>query len=208
MLIMAVLRNPGFEAPADTNALAGVERAARLLADAGAAVEEADPHLPDTRRIFARVWGAALARLVGLFPEEQRHLIDPGLLEVARSQGGTSAVEFLDSEALRATAAHAMARLHQRYDLVLCPAVPGGPPRADAPTVDPVQALWTQWAPWTFTFNITHQPATTVPMGLRADGLPRAVQIAAARNRDNLVLRAARAIELAERFPMLQLAAC
>ncbi len=205
-LRVAVLRNPGFDAPADTDAVAGVERAAHVLAEAGAVVEEADPGLPDTRRIFARVWGVGLARLVGLFPEEQRHLLDPGLLEVARTQGGMSAVEFLDAEALRVAAAHAMARLHQRYDLVLCPTVPCGPPAADAPTVDPGQALWTQWAPWTFTFNITRQPAISVPIGLRENGLPRAVQIAAAQYRDDLVLRAARAIELAEPFamPMLE----
>ncbi len=103
---------------------------------------------------------------------------------------------------MRAAAAHAMARLHQRYDLVLCPTVPAGPPLADAPTVDPVQALWTQWAPWTFTFNLTRQPAITVPMGRRANGLPNAVQIAAAQYRDDLVLRAARAIELAEPVPV------
>ena len=206
-LRVAMLRNPGFDAPADADAIAGVERAARLLADAGAAIEEADPGLPDTRRIFARVWGVALARLVGLFPEEQRHLLDPGLLEVARTQGGMSAIEFLDAEALRVVAAHAMARLHQRCDLVLCPTVPCGPPRADAPTADPVQALWTQWAPWTFTFNITRQPAITVPIGLRDNGLPRAVQIAAAQYRDDLVLRAARVIELAEPSAIPQLVA-
>jgi aspartyl-tRNA(Asn)/glutamyl-tRNA(Gln) amidotransferase subunit A len=204
-LRVGVLRNPGFDAPADADAIAGVERAAQLLTDAGAAVEEADPGLPDTRRIFARVWGVALARLVGLFPAEQRHLLDPGLLEVARTQGGMSAIEFLDAEALRVAAAHAMARLHQRYDLVLCPTVPCGPPPADAPTVDPVQALWTQWAPWTFTFNITRQPAISVPVGLRKDGLPRSVQLAAAQYRDDLVLRAARAIELAEPFPVAEL---
>ena len=56
-------------------------------------------------------------------------------------------------------------------------------------------ALWTRWAPWTFTFNITRQPAITMPLGLRADGLPNAVQLVAAQYRDDLVLRAARAIE-------------
>jgi aspartyl-tRNA(Asn)/glutamyl-tRNA(Gln) amidotransferase subunit A len=113
-----------------------------------------------------------------------------------------TAVEFMDAEATRAAAAHAMARLHQRYDLVLCPTVPAGPPLADAPTVDPVRALWTSWAPWTFAFNLTRQPAITVPMGMRADGLPNSIQIAAAQFRDDLVLRAARTIELAQPFPV------
>lgn len=112
-----------------------------------------------------------------------------------------TAIQYLDGEAMRAAAAHAMARLHQRFDLVLCPTVPAGPPLADAPTENPVEALWTQWAPWTFTFNLTRQPAITVPLGLRANGLPNAVQLAAAQYREDLVLRAARAIELAEPFP-------
>ena len=63
---------------------------------------------------------------------------------------------------------------------------------------DPVQALWTSWAPWTFTFNITRQPAITMPLGLGENGLPRSVQLAAAQYRDDLVLRAARVLELAE----------
>jgi aspartyl-tRNA(Asn)/glutamyl-tRNA(Gln) amidotransferase subunit A len=139
---------------------------------------------------------------VAATPEQLRGLLDPGIHEVARAMGGMSAVEFMDAEAMRAAAGHAMARLHQRYDLVLCPTVPAGPPLADAPTTDPVRALWTAWAPWTFTFNLTRQPAITVPMGPRADGLPNSVQIAAAQFRDDLVFRAARAIEVAAPFTM------
>jgi aspartyl-tRNA(Asn)/glutamyl-tRNA(Gln) amidotransferase subunit A len=60
--------------------------------------------------------------------------------------------------------------------------------------------LWTAWAPWTFTFNLTRQPAISVPMGLRSDGLPNSVQIAAAQFRDDLVLRAGRTIEVAQPF--------
>lgn len=197
-LRVGVLRRPGFDAPVDADGIAAVERAAAILAEAGAGVEEASPDLPDTRVVFGRVWGAALARLVATLPEQLRGLLDPGIREVAASQGGMTAIEFMDAEAMRAAAAHAMARLHQRFDLVLCPTVPGPPPLADAPTTDPVQALWTSWAPWTFTFNITRQPAITMPLGQGANGLPRSVQLATALYRDDLVLRAARVLELAE----------
>lgn len=204
-LSVGVLDNPGFAAPVDADGIAGVERAAQLLADAGAYVEQADAGLPDTSTAFGRVWGAALARLVAGTPSQLVGLLDPGIREVAASLGGMTAIEFMDAETIRAAAGHAMARLHQRYDLVLCPTVPAGPPLADAPTTDPVRALWTAWAPWTFTFNLTRQPAITVPMGPRADGLPNSVQIAAAQFRDDLVLRAARAIELAQPFPIADL---
>jgi aspartyl-tRNA(Asn)/glutamyl-tRNA(Gln) amidotransferase subunit A len=199
-LTVGVLNNPGFAAPVDADGVAAVERAAQVLADAGAFVEEADAGLPDTSLVFGRVWGAALARLVAQMPAETAEMLDPGIREVAEALGGMTAIAFMDAEATRAAAAHAMAVLHQRYDLVLCPTVPGGPPLADAPTVDPARALWTSWAPWTFTFNLTRQPAITVPMGPRADGLPNSVQIAAAQFRDDLVLRAARAIEVAQPF--------
>jgi aspartyl-tRNA(Asn)/glutamyl-tRNA(Gln) amidotransferase subunit A len=203
-LRVGVLARPGFDAPVDADGVAAVETAATLLAEAGAEVEQASIDLPDTRAVFGRVWGVALARLVGLVPPENRHLLDAGLLEVAAAEGGMSAIDFLGAEALRASVGHAMAMLHQRYDLVLCPTVPNGPPLADAPTLNPVEALWTQWAPWTFIFNLTRQPAITVPMGLNEAGLPCSVQIAAAQYRDDLVLRAARAIEVAQPFPTLE----
>jgi aspartyl-tRNA(Asn)/glutamyl-tRNA(Gln) amidotransferase subunit A len=204
-LTIGILRRPGFDAPADADAIAAVERAAHLLSDAGAAVEEASAELPDTSVIFERVWAAVLARLVVSTPTQLVDLLDPGIREVAAQFGGMTAAEFMDGEIARAQVGHVMARLHQRYDLLLCPTVPAGPPLADAPTSDPVRALNTAWAPWTFTFNLSRQPAITVPMGARANGLPNAVQIAAAQFRDDLVLRAARAIEVAAPFALAEL---
>ncbi len=205
-LRVAVLRNPGFEAPVDWEGMAAIEDAAGLLGEAGAEVEEADPGLPDIRRVFGRLWGVALGRLVAGVPETRRHMLDPGLLEVAAACAQVPAGEMIEAEAMRVAAAHAMARLHQRYDLVLCPSVPQGPPPADAPTLDPMTALWTQWAPWTFLFNLTRQPAISVPMGFSAAGMPRGVQLAAALYRDDLVLRAARTLEVAQPFPIPELA--
>jgi aspartyl-tRNA(Asn)/glutamyl-tRNA(Gln) amidotransferase subunit A len=199
-LRIAVLRQPGFEAPVDWEGIAAVEQAAQFLMEAGAEVEEADPGLPDTRAIFSDLWGTALARLVNGFPETRRHMLDPGLLDIAAANAGASAEAMLECEASRLAAAHAMARFHQRYDLVLCPSVPMAPPLADTPTSNPAEALWTQWAPWTCAFNLTRQPAISVPMGFTANGLPRAVQLAAGLYRDDLVLRGARTLELAQPF--------
>ena len=129
-------------------------------------------------------------------------MLDPGLLEVAAANTGLGAEDFMDFEASRLQAAHAMARFHQRFDLVLSPCVANPPPLADAPTSNPMEALWTQWAPWTCAANLTRQPAISVPMGFSPNGLPRSVQLAAALYRDDLVLRAARAIEVAQPFAM------
>ncbi|MCU0887233.1 MAG: amidase [Rubritepida sp.] len=194
-LRVALVRRLGFAPPLDAEGDAALAQAARALEAAGAIVEEADPELPDTREIFGRVWGVALARLVAGIAPEQRALLDAGLLEVAQQQAGMSAAHYLDAEAMRLEAAHAAARFHQRFDLMLTAVTPTAAFAADAPTTDAAEALWQHWAPWTFAFNLTRQPSIAVPVGLDAEGLPRAVQVAAALYRDDLCFRAARALE-------------
>jgi aspartyl-tRNA(Asn)/glutamyl-tRNA(Gln) amidotransferase subunit A len=200
-LRVAVLRRLGFDPPLDADGRASLDAAARLLEEQGAVVEEADPGLPDTRAVFGRVWGVALARLVATTPAERRPLLDAGLEEVASREGGLSAVDLLGAEALRIEAAHAMARFHQRFDLLLTAATPTAAFAADQPTLRPKESLWRDWAPWTFAFNLTRQPAVSVPVGLDEHGMPRAVQVAAALYRDDLALRAARALERAAAAP-------
>ena len=201
---VALVRRLGFDPPLDEEGRAALDGAARLLEEQGAIVEEADPGLPDTRAIFGRIWGVALARLVAAPPAEKRPLLDRGLEEVADREGGMSAVDYLGAEALRLEAAHAMARFHQRYDVLLTAATPTAAFAADQPTVRPTEALWRDWAPWTFAFNLTRQPAISVPVGLDEHGMPRAVQVAAALYRDDLAFRAARALERAAEVPLGQ----
>jgi aspartyl-tRNA(Asn)/glutamyl-tRNA(Gln) amidotransferase subunit A len=200
-LRVAVVRRLGFDAPLDADGETALDEAARALEAAGAIVEEADPRLPDTRAIFGRVWGVALARLVSTVPSEKREMLDAGILEVAEAESAMSAVDFLGADALRIEAAHAMARFHQVYDLMLTPCTPTAAFAADQPTLHPQMALWRDWAPWTFSHNLTRQPAISVPVGLDSEGMPRAVQVAAALYRDDLCFRAARTLEVARQTP-------
>ncbi|MDT7952471.1 MAG: amidase family protein [Acetobacteraceae bacterium] len=195
-LRIAVLRQPGFDAPADSDSIAAVEEAARILAEAGAEIEEAEPDLPDASALFTQLWSTALKLVVDNTRPDRRPLLDAGLLAVA-GRDPMQATALIEGIGLQNQAAHAMTRLHRSYDLVLCPTVPNPPPLADAVLDDPVAALNANWAPWTFLFNMTRQPAITVPLGTGQNGLPRSVQFAAAHYRDDLVLRAARAIERA-----------
>lgn len=196
-LRIALVRRPGFDAPLDADGTAALEGAAQLLAEQGAQVEEADPRLPDTRPAFDALYCAGLTRLVDGMPGEQRALLDAGLSEVAEAGRRRSATDLLGAEALRIEAAHAMARFHQRFELVLTAATPTAAFAADQPTLRPREALMRDWAPWTYLFNLTRQPAVSVPIGLDGDGMPRAVQVVAALYRDDLALRAARALEVA-----------
>ncbi|WP_052402004.1 amidase [Muricoccus aerilatus] len=198
---IALVRRWGYEPPLDADGEAALARAADILRAEGALVEEADPELPDTRQIFGRVWGVALAKLVASTPDGKRGDLDDGLDEVARREGGLPAIDFLTADALRVEAAHAMGLFHLRYDLILTAATPTAAFAADQPTLKPTEALWRDWAPWTFAQNLTRQPAIALPAGLDEEGMPRAVQIVAAQGRDDLCLRGARALERALAMP-------
>ena len=98
----------------------------------------------------------------------------------------------------RAALGHANRLFHERYDLLLTPtlAVPAFPVGRLSPDgYDPED--WLSWSPFTYPFNLTGQPAITVPCGFTKDGLPVGLQIAGPTHGDDLVLRAAHAYQAA-----------
>lgn len=59
------------------------------------------------------------------------------------------------------------------------------------------EQLWTSWTPYTYPFNLTGQPALSVPCGLTDDERPIGLQVVGPRHADALVLRVGRAFEAA-----------
>ena len=92
-----------------------------------------------------------------------------------------------------------MRRFHETFDLLLTPAVPITAFAAGRERPEPArQRRWIDWAPFSNPFNLTQQPAASVPCGLTAAGLPVGLQIVGPMHADHLVLRAARAFEAAQ----------
>jgi aspartyl-tRNA(Asn)/glutamyl-tRNA(Gln) amidotransferase subunit A len=56
---------------------------------------------------------------------------------------------------------------------------------------------WTAWTPFSYPFNLTQQPALSVPCGFTKDGLPVGLQLVAPPYREDLALRAAHAFQSA-----------
>jgi aspartyl-tRNA(Asn)/glutamyl-tRNA(Gln) amidotransferase subunit A len=97
-----------------------------------------------------------------------------------------------------------MSAFHERWELLLTPTLPL-PAFAAGREVPEGSAdrRWPSWTPLTYPFNLTQQPAASVPCGFTPDGLPVGLQIVGARHADALVLRAARAYESAHPQPTL-----
>jgi aspartyl-tRNA(Asn)/glutamyl-tRNA(Gln) amidotransferase subunit A len=179
------------------------ERAVGHLAGLGARVEAADPPVGRPRDLFARTWFPAATRLLERLGEGRWPEMDPGLVAMARTGAGFSRAELQDAALERGELGVAMQRFFEHYDLLATPSLPLPAFAAGVELSDPArQERWIDWAGFSYPFNLTQQPAITVPAGFTAAGLPVGLQLVGPKYADALVLRAARAFEAACPQPM------
>ncbi|MCY1286838.1 Acylamidase [compost metagenome] len=172
----------------DPEVAAICERAVRRLVLLGANLEEADPGFGNPVEVFRPLWDAGVARLLRGIPAERLPLLEPALHESAARGRALDATAYLDAMDRRRELGVMLGRFHERYDLLVTPTL-----AAPAPEVG------TTWsAPFCLPFNLTQQPAASVPCGFTRTGLPVALQIVGPAHADALVLRAARALEAAQ----------
>ncbi|HEX2216180.1 MAG TPA: amidase [Xanthobacteraceae bacterium] len=177
----------------------------RVFEEFGAEVHVEDPPLPDAAETIRTLWYAVSANIVDSVPAAERGKMDPGFLRIAEYGRRYSLADWFAAYTRRSEFANIMARFHTRYDLLLTPQMPIPALEAglEAPASGAFGDQWVQWSPYTYPFNITQQPAASVPCGFAADGLPVGLQIVGPTRGDALVLRAARAFESARPFATL-----
>jgi aspartyl-tRNA(Asn)/glutamyl-tRNA(Gln) amidotransferase subunit A len=194
------------QAPVDPEVAALVAAAARRFEELGAKIEEAAPALQESQAVFAAHWFPGAAVLIDSIPAEKRALMDPGLLAIAEQGARMTLLDHLKTVRAREAMGMAMAEFHRRYDLLLLPTMPMPAFEAGQETpVDSANRRWTDWTPFTYPFNLTKQPAASVPCGFTRNRLPVGLQIVGPLHGDAAVLRAARAFERLQPFPMPKL---
>ena len=102
-----------------------------------------------------------------------------------------------DALTMRKAFSNAMARVMADCDILLTPTVPIVAFAADADgpgSIDGVAVGPTGWSPFTSPFNLTGQPAASIPCGL-VDGLPVGLQIVGPHLGDTIVMEVAAAFE-------------
>ena len=152
-----------------------------------------DPEAPFSTMIAAQFYAAWSDRL----PEAEA-VLDPTLVKFIRRGGGVTAREYVLALQRVETYWREVQAFLERFDLLLMPtvAVPpfpagGAPPRE----IEGEHVSVLGWMPFTFPFNLTGQPAASVPAGFIDDGLPVGLQIVGRRHADSTVLAASAALE-------------
>ena len=171
----------------------------RMRRDVAASYDDGATLGPLPRAIFETLW--VTGRGLGFKPQFDAHaaIMDPGLVRL-----GALAKEYDVSRLFRAieerrTFVSDACALFDRFDLLVMPTMPLTAFAADAEVPEGREASallpWITWTPYTYPFNLTGQPAISVPCGVAADGLPVGLQVVGAWGEDELVLDFAELVE-------------
>ena len=198
-LRIAWSRSLGYARP-DPEVAAIAERAARVFTELGCEVVEVDPVLETdpvdlwTSEFYAGV-GVRLKKPL----TEQRELLDPAVAEMLKDALAQSSEAYYTQVFRRYELRDKLRLFFEKFDLLLTPTLPHAafdvglntPPQLpDRNIVD--------WVYYTYPFNLTGQPAASIPAGWTASGLPVGLQLVARSHQETDIFRAAAAFEASQ----------
>ena len=190
---------------------AAVESTARLLEELGHTVELTGPPLLDDPEAFTSVgtvmmvsiardlerWSARTGRPIG--PED----VEPTTWLAAEIGQSQTAPQYVEATESLQRDARALARWWEDgFDVLLTPTLAHPPPALGwlgslAAELSEVLTRWVEFGPYTIPFNVSGQPAISLPLHWNGDGLPIGVQLVGAYGREDVLLRLASQLEAA-----------
>ena len=188
----------------DPECRAAVEATGKLLESLGHRVEIAHPPVLDEQKtggLFMRVWPVRLLAALQSFERKLGKTASPDeldpdtryFLDLGRKTPASEYVAALDD--MQAFTFVMTAWWTGGFDLLVTPTNGMIPPKLGELS-NPSNAI--RWSPYTAYFNMTGQPAISLPLHWSAEGLPVGVQFAAAYGREDVLFRVASQLENAE----------
>jgi amidase len=193
----------------DAECAAAARRAAQLLEGLGHAIEDSHPPAldePHAMNAFVTVVAVSVARALETWSSRvgravEKDSVEPltwALAEMARTWSSTRYLEAIES--VHAFGRRVAAWWDQGFDLLLTPTTAEPAPLLGEMTSPPDVPLkgFLRAAPFgafTSSFNLSGQPAVSLPLHWTREGLPVGVQLVAAMGREDLLLRVASQLE-------------
>ena len=195
-LRVGLLLDAGWGLAVTAETRATVQAAARAFEAAGAVVEPMDPFC--TRAMIDGLdafWRMRSWLDISALPDARREKVLPYIRQWVDAGATLSAAQVFNGYSQIHAMRDAAVAACQPYDLVLSPVspVPAFPAELGSPIHDPERPF--EHIAFTVPYNMSEQPAISVPAGFTSTGLPIGLQIAGRRHDDLGVLRLARTWE-------------
>lgn len=179
-----------------------VKTAIRTLRDLGAKVVRIDPGFADPAEMFRVLWWNGARAALGALPPEKLALLEPALADVVEQSRSITVEQLNEANRQRGLLGSQLRVFMETYDALLTPMTPI--PAFEAGKLQPNgpdnHGKWLNWTPFSYPFNLTQQPAASVPCGFTKAGLPVGLQVVGRMFEDKRVMRICAAYEQATEF--------
>lgn len=192
----------GYATNIDPEVLDLTVRAAHSFESMGAIVERSDPGFQNPIDTYITLFHSGLAFALRQLTSDQRDQLGDRLRSVISEGQNVTLFDYLAAQDARRALGRKMIEFHEKYDLLVTPtvAIPAFDAALWSPAEHASESHGRAWTPYCYPFNLTQQPAITVPSGFTRDGLPVGLHIVGPKYADQQVLQAAYAYELSRSF--------
>ena len=157
-------------AEVDPEIARAVKKAVKVLADLGAVVNRLIRASPIRLDVSAHC-GGPVRGAAGKLPDEKKAMLDPALADVVAQSMAITPEDYFEAVRERGILGSQMRLFMESYDLVLTPTLPIAAFDAGLPSpADEGKSKWVYWTPFSYPFNLTQQPAASVPCGFTKAG--------------------------------------
>lgn len=190
-----------FNTPVDQRIAACVEQAVEQIAHALPVTLTAKPLTwPSPFDTFDTLWSGGRGVAYGAALKQQLDQLDPGFAALIERAQRLDLADYLTAQKQRAAFANQVHALFDEVDLLITPTLPILPFAADrhVPESQPTGdsgVEWARWTPFTWPFNLSGNPAATIPCGFTPEGLPVGLQVIGRRYAEGDVLQFCAALE-------------
>ncbi|MDP9455530.1 MAG: amidase family protein [Actinomycetota bacterium] len=181
------------------------EGAARAFEALGCSVELVEEVMDDPAGLWkAEFFASAGTRLKDAL-RDSCDLLDPAVAEVLEGALEQTIDDYYSKVFARYELRERVRRFFEGYDLLLTPTLPVAPFGAgqNVPEELPDRSI-VDWVYYTYPFNLTGNPAASIPCGFTSEGLPVGLQLVTGGHRETDLLRAAAAFEAARPWAHLK----
>ena len=174
------------------------EAAVRAIAGMGCVVEEIDAPFDDPADLWTAEFYAGVGTRLETALHEQRALLDPDVATIVERALAQPAQAYCRAQHRRYDFRERVRAFFERFDLLLSPTLPvaGVDAGVSVPRGIAGRNIVT-WVCYTYPFNLTGQPAASIPAGFTRDGLPVGLQIVSRAYREDDLFSIAAALEAA-----------
>ena len=189
-----------FNVPVDPKIAWVVEQAVEKMQQLPIDLQSCQPDWENPFQTFDTLWTGGRGVAYGSALQNQLDKLDPGFATLIARSKEISLADYLSAQKERAAFATQVHALFDQIDLLVMPTVPVLPFAADRQT-PPEQpegnsgVEWARWTPFTWPFNLSGNPAATVPCGFTPEGLPVGMQVIGRRYAEGDVLQFCAALE-------------